>query len=43
MWATPERASYGVWLEVQTVTRSPYHCATIACGSIGTPCEESAT
>ena len=41
--ATPERASYGVWLEVWTVTRSPDHCATIACGSIGTPWEESAT
>ena len=42
-WATPERASYGVWLDVWTVTRSPDHCATSACGSIGTPCEESAT
>ena len=41
--ATPLRAANGVCVEDQTVTRSPCHWATTARGSIGTPCEPSAT
>ena len=41
--ATPERAANGTWVEDQTVTLSPCHCAMMARGSIGTPCEQSAT
>src|SRR5213076_2028912 len=33
----------GTWVDDQTVTRSPCHCATIARGSIGAPCDPSAT
>ena len=41
--ATPPRAAYGTWVDVQTVTLSPFHCAMIARGSMGAPCEQSAT
>ena len=41
--ATPERAMYGTWVDDHTVTLSPCHCATAACGSIGTACDMSAT
>ena len=41
--ATPERAANGTCVDDQIVTRSPCHCAMIARGSIGTPCEPSAT
>ena len=43
VWATPARAAYGTWVDDQTVTLSPCHCATIARGSIGTPCTGSVT
>ena len=39
----PLRAANGTCVDDQTVTRSPCHCATIARGSIGAPCEPSAT
>ena len=35
--------TYGTCVEVQTVTLSPCHCATIARGSIGTPWTGSVT
>ena len=41
--ATPPRAANGTWVDDQTVTLSPCHWAMIARGSIGTPCEQSAT
>ena len=41
--ATPERAMNGTCVDVQTVTLSPCHSATIARGSIGTACDMSAT
>ena len=40
---TPLRASNGTCVEVQIVTLSPDHWATMARGSIGTACEPSAT
>ena len=40
---TPLRAANGTCVEVQIVTWSPDHCATIARGSIGVACEPSAT
>ena len=43
VWATPERAANGTCVELQTVTRSPCHCAISARGSIGAPCDASAT
>ena len=43
VYATPARATYGTWVDDQTVTRSPSHCATTARGSIGTPCVGSVT
>ena len=41
--ATPLRAMNGTCVDDQMVTRSPCHWATIACGSIGTACDMSAT
>ncbi len=41
--ATPSRAWNGTCVEVQTVSLSPSHCATMARGSIGAACEASAT
>ena len=41
--ATPALAAYGTWVELQIVTLSPCHCARSARGSIGAPCEASAT
>ena len=40
---TPLRAANGTCVDVQIVTWSPDHCATIARGSIGAACEPSAT
>ena len=40
---TPLRAANGTCVDVQIVTWSPDHCATMARGSIGAACEPSAT
>jgi hypothetical protein len=39
----PLRAANGTCVDDHTVTLSPCHCAMIARGSIGAPCDMSAT